>query len=397
MIKNQKSISEKVRKIGIFINTDISLLGSSNYQRNITYFLSKHGGENLIYITNQKENLDFLEKLGVSNYYIRLTLLDSILKFFLIDILKLTFKISVNLENHSLCKLYRKLELNKIYFLKPDNRILLGKDIEKIMTIFDLNNYHQSKYGFMDYSKRQLFMTKNLFYYLKKERIKIILDCIRNKQILIDLYDFESELITYGGLFPRIESTFIEDNSSNEDVAKEKIVLYVAAFWKHKNHKVLIEAFKNILLDYPTAKLIFVGKKKPYYKNVLREIRVSNIGQNCVIINDLSNDDLFNLMKKSSVIVYSSLYGLTNLPPLEAAMLGCRQIVSVESKFNEEIYGAMHNTKYFDPKNSSNLTSEIIVALQYKVINKDAKVKEFNEIIEIKNNSFAKEILKFIS
>jgi len=397
MTKNQKSISKKVSITGIFINTDISLLGASNYQRNIIYFLSKYGRENIMYITDQKENLEFLGKLGVKNSYIRLTVFDSILKFILIDILKLTFKISINNKLHSLCKLYRKLEINKIYFLKPDNRILLGNEIEKIMTVFDLNSFHQSKYGFIDYSKRQLFMTKNLFYYLKKERIKIIMDCSKNKQILINLYGFESELITYGGLFPRIESTLLEENSTNGNVAKEKIVLYVAAFWKHKNHKVVIEAFNKVLLDYPAAKLILVGKEKQYYKNVLKEIQVNNISQNCEIINDLSNDALFNLMKKSSVVVYASLYGLTNLPPLEAAMLGCKQIVSAESKSNEEIYGVLHDTKYFDPKNSSNLTSEIIVALQNDLITKDSKVKEFNLLIERKNNYFAKEILNFIS
>jgi glycosyltransferase involved in cell wall biosynthesis len=397
MINNQKSIDKKVSKIGIFLNTDISLHGASNYQKNIIYYLSKHGGENLIFITDQKENLDFLGSLGVSNYYIKLSIGDKILKYIIIDILKLTFKISINTKFHSLCKLYRKFEINKIYFLKPDNQIFLGERMEKIITIFDLNSFHQSKYGFMDYSKRQIFMTKNLFYFIKKEGIKIILDCDRNRQILIDKYGFDSELITYGGLFPRVESTINKDVLTNNNVAKEKIVLYVAAFWKHKNHKTVIEAFKKVLLDYPTAKLFLVGEKKQYYKSVLRQIRINDVGQNCKILNNLRREDLFNLMKRSDIVVYASLYGLTNLPPLEAAMLGCKQIVSVESKSNEEIYGKLFDAKYFDPKNSSNLASEILVALKNIATPENKSVEDYNKLIETRNDFFAKDILKFIS
>ena len=61
------------------------------------------------------------------------------------------------------------------------------------------------------------------------------------------------------------------------------------------------------------------------------------------------------------------------------------------------MYGVLHDTKYFDPKNSSNLTSEIIVALQNDLVTKDTKVKEFNILIGMKNDYYAKKILNFIS
>jgi glycosyltransferase involved in cell wall biosynthesis len=111
---------------------------------------------------------------------------------------------------------------------------------------------------------------------------------------------------------------------------KQPFVFYPAQLWPHKNHIVLIEAVawlreaKNIIVN-----CYFVGSNKDKQKVYLTEkIKEYNLTEQVSWLGFVDDAELLWLYKNALAMTYVSLMGPNNLPPLEAAALGCPLIIS---------------------------------------------------------------------
>lgn len=112
-----------------------------------------------------------------------------------------------------------------------------------------------------------------------------------------------------------------KDSAGLEEISK-KYILAVSSLDPRKNHKRLIEAFNNSLLeDYD---LLLVGKSAKHFKldfAVENNSRIKFLGY----VDDLK---LLKLYENAAVFVYPSLYEGFGIPPLEAMSNQCPVIVS---------------------------------------------------------------------
>ena len=109
----------------------------------------------------------------------------------------------------------------------------------------------------------------------------------------------------------------------------EKFLFYPAQFWYHKNHIRLVKSLK-ILKNFYNVKiyLVLVGSPKESYKKIMNFIKKSDISNQIICLDYVSDKEIVALYKKAVALVYPSLFGPTNIPPLEAMLLGTPVICS---------------------------------------------------------------------
>lgn len=101
--------------------------------------------------------------------------------------------------------------------------------------------------------------------------------------------------------------------------------LYPANFWPHKNHATLIRALA--LLPEKKAELVFTGqgRNRPFLEALARS---QGVDKRIQFVGHVDDEKLRGLYLGAAGLVYSSLSGPENLPPLEAMAAGCPVINS---------------------------------------------------------------------
>ena len=116
-----------------------------------------------------------------------------------------------------------------------------------------------------------------------------------------------------------------------------RYLLYPAQFWSHKNHVTAVRALSHLtgLLDPP--QLIFVGADRGVRAHVLAEAEALGVSHRVQFLGFVPQARLVMLYQHAEALVFPSLFGPDNLPPLEAMALGCPVIAARVSGAEEQI------------------------------------------------------------
>lgn len=116
----------------------------------------------------------------------------------------------------------------------------------------------------------------------------------------------------------------------------ENYILYVARIGMSKRQDILIEAFKEIIKEYPNLKLIFAGslENKKYYLELLKLIKKYNLEKNVIIKLNLSDKEIKELYAKCLVFVHVPFMEDFGIAPLEAMASGKFVISTIAGNYN---------------------------------------------------------------
>lgn len=108
-----------------------------------------------------------------------------------------------------------------------------------------------------------------------------------------------------------------------------RYLFYPAQFWAHKNHANLLHALR-LLNDGETEpfQLALVGSDHGNLDHVRSLARTLGIEQQVLFLGFVAREDLIALYKGAFALVYTTLFGPDNLPPLEAFANGCPVIIT---------------------------------------------------------------------
>ena len=127
-----------------------------------------------------------------------------------------------------------------------------------------------------------------------------------------------------------------------------KYIFYPAQFWKHKNHEALVKAVAKLKAKSIPIKLVFVGSDKGNLENIKRLMDDNSVTENIEVLGFVPDDEMYMLYKNARAMVMPSIFGPTNIPPLEAMYMGCPVAVSDNYAMPEQIGNAGLT---FDPYN----------------------------------------------
>jgi glycosyltransferase involved in cell wall biosynthesis len=107
-----------------------------------------------------------------------------------------------------------------------------------------------------------------------------------------------------------------------------KYVFYPAQFWEHKNHLRLIHAIAEVSKDLPDICLVLVGSKNKGYAAARREVERLGLEGHVRFAGHVPERDMAEFYRRARALVLPTLFGPTNIPPLEGFALGCPVAVS---------------------------------------------------------------------
>ena len=131
-----------------------------------------------------------------------------------------------------------------------------------------------------------------------------------------------------------------------------RFLFYPAQFWEHKNHARLLRAVASLKADLPDIHLVLAGGKRLGYERCLATVRALGLADSVTFLGYVPDADLAELYRRARALVYPTFYGPTNIPPLEAFVLGCPVAASGIYAMPEQLGDA---ALLFDPESEQEI------------------------------------------
>jgi glycosyltransferase involved in cell wall biosynthesis len=167
---------------------------------------------------------------------------------------------------------------------------------------------------------------------------------------------------------------------------------YPANFWPHKNHATLVHALR--LLKRKEVGLVFTGEGKNH--NFVKDL-VGKLGleERVRFVGHVDDQELSRLYLSATGLVYASLSGPENLPPLEAMAAGCPVLNSDFPGAREQLGDAALFVPSLDPIAWAIAMEEVLKAARGGSI--AARVGQGRRLVQIRTaTSYVDGVLKWI-
>ncbi|MGZ6004856.1 MAG: glycosyltransferase family 4 protein [Candidatus Saccharimonadales bacterium] len=140
-----------------------------------------------------------------------------------------------------------------------------------------------------------------------------------------------------------------------EGLEGQEFIMYVGRPLPHKNLERLVDAFGLLRQQYPSLKLVLVGKQDALYK-ALEKQTVKKGVKNIVFTGFVDDGQLRWLYENTTAYVFPSLSEGFGLPGLEAMVAGA-PVVSSNASCLPEVY--KDGAEYFDPISTEDMAAAI--------------------------------------
>ena len=339
-----------------------------------------------VFVT-QKESAIFLNKLNIKTTLIKIGVVDK----FLAKFSQNPFWQSLQLRIKIISPLERKLikhECDLVYFVTPGNLCAALQKLNYINTLWDL--CHREMPEFPE--------VRNFNNFFIREN-----NCRNNYGLAyINITDSESLSDLASKCYGVDRSRFLAMPFSptpylSEGIAvKEADILtlynlkkgyfyYPAQFWAHKNHIRILQALLILRKSNKwTPHVVFSGKDYGNLNYIKRFIKENQLEHQVSILGFVPGEHLQQLYKNSQAIVMPTYFGPTNLPPLEAFLLGKPLIYS--SHLREQVGDA---ALLIDPDSAIELASAMRKCMKSEISNKLIKAgfKRLEQLASKRNNA----------
>lgn len=319
-----------------------SLLGQlERYSTHHTFFIFYHGSERII-----KNNIHYIP-LSVYESKPRDALFVKAMKRGLRWV-----------EQRAAVKQYRSLfnkalydyHIDLVWFLTPS---YVPCDQPFLYTVWDLQHRRQSFFPEVSVTGSTFEDREKHYATVLPKAAKVIVSNQTAKQEVIRFYGLPDERIVTLTL---PTPSWVFEQASYVIPARTMIMspylFYPAQFWPHKNHIVLLKALKKLRECGQVFELVFTGSDKgnaEYIKSIVRDFGLQDVVH---FLGFVDREELRSLYRNAFALVFPSYFGPDNIPPLEAAALGCPVIMADVAGAREQMYGS---TLFFDPRSEDDL------------------------------------------
>lgn len=333
--------------------------GGFQTQLSTVLAISKHSKYQIIAFTFSQKNQELLENHGLKAIYVKTHFMDKILKILnyqkWLYFFKFKFKIAFE-------KKLDECHIDLVYFLSPSNLALHLITHNYIFTIWDL--CHRDTPEFPEVNNYREFERREVLYNeASKKAFAVLTDSELGRKNAIKRYNLNEDRVFSVSFVPSInikESIYI--NVQEKYHIDGEYIYYPAQFWPHKNHIYIIEAIAKLKLKGIFLSVIFSGSDKGNLDYVMSYAKKLNVADLVYYIGFAPAEDIYHLYKQSLALVMPSYFGPTNIPPLEAFLIGTPVIYSDLAGLRDQVADA---ALLCDLKNSDNLVEHLELLLQH--------------------------------
>ncbi|MDH4199250.1 MAG: glycosyltransferase [Spirochaetia bacterium] len=280
------------------------------------------------------DNVEFLKKLGVECIWFKPSLLERILaranRSPLLRTRQRRKKIIGLLE--------RKLiehGADLVYFLTQSPIGDSFKQLNFITTVFDLSHRDTPEFPevrcFGEFQERELHLQNGL-----ASALLIITESEHLSDSISQRYGIDRERCLP---MPMSPSPFLQNKSNIDKYSvlqkfnlKEGYFFYPAQFWSHKNHVRILEALVILRKDNINLNVAFAGSDQGNRKHIENLVDRYQLRDQVSFLGFVPVDYMRGLFEGACGVIMPTYFGPTNLPPLEAWLIGKPLIYSAHLK-----------------------------------------------------------------
>lgn len=228
---------------------------------------------------------------------------------------------------------YSKLEkrlvrdgIDLVYFGAPNFLALGIVDLPMVTTVWDLG--HRTKPEYPEFRANGAFLERDTYFRSVCQRsVHVVVDSLTTSNALQRMYGVESSRVCVSGLLPDIDFWVRDaDSVGSEPRERSQFILYPAQFWPHKRHNFLISVLEKLRESHPDLRLVLTGSDQGFLNSVQAKVHRKGLDDAVEFRGFVAMSDLRELYATASCIAFPSDLGPTNLPPLEACLIG-KQVV----------------------------------------------------------------------
>ncbi len=344
--------------VNLFLTSPKSVTGAFVYIQNILPSLFEIDKNNSYYLIGEPESIGYFKSLYGNLPNIKFYSV-SIKRDFFLSPFRATRKLWAKIRrNYSLREGIIKEEVAdylqknnvSIYFSPAQTIYPQGlENIKFVTTILDL----QFEYFPENFLPKYLEKRRSDCLYATKNSSRLIAISNYTKKSLEDKYKISPEKIKVIYFGPQKI-----DSEPTPFPAPKDFLLYPAALWPHKNHKILIGALGILKNRFPQLCLVFTGMSKGgLFKKDLELIAESeNLKDRVLFLGYVRDKDLSSLYKQAKALVFPSNFEGFGLPIIEAFQNGLPVIAANNTSIAEVVGDA---GILFETNNAENLAKEI--------------------------------------
>lgn len=246
-------------------------------------------------------------------------------------------------------------KIDLVWFLAPNRVISQVTETPFVMTVWDLA--HREVQGFPEFTSEGSWQRRESWYSGNIGRaFHVVTDSSHTGKSLEAIY----------GLYPQNWSSLglplPRETQIDVDLADRLAVpyfYYPASFWPHKNHKVLVDALREIADE--DLSLVFSGTDEGVEQDLKRYVDRIGLHHRVRFLGRVSDAEVQGLIARSSGVLMPTLLGPTNYPPLEAIRLGVPCIVSPVHHFDGL---APDELRFADPTDPKSWATQMLKLLE---------------------------------
>lgn len=214
--------------------------------------------------------------------------------------------------------------------------------LPSLVTVLDLAHRYEKCFA-ESASKSEFLIRERTFASICTWARGVIVQTEIGQQQVVDAYGMSAEKIH---ILPLVAPSHIYAATppagfDDRYTLPTKYLFYPAQFWEHKNHSNLLAAMAELKTELPDLKLVLAGSKKNAYKDVLQQIQNLGLAADVHILGYVPNEDIPELYRRARALIMPTYFGPSNIPPLEAAVVGCPVAISNVSSMPEQLGNAV--------------------------------------------------------
>ncbi|MES2567377.1 MAG: glycosyltransferase family 1 protein [Bacteroidota bacterium] len=366
------------RKIGILFSSNENWIGGTYYILNlVSSFLSLDDSERpeVIVISWNINDAEIVKKTGYPyvsflNLYIPYNFLEKIL-----------FKLFPEFTKKNVIKKYDRKQIDVLFPATTNDKFL---NIEnKIFWIADFQeHYYRDFFEESEIQQRQFSQIK-----IAGSTNNLILSSNSSKKDFEKFYPdhkCKTYVVNFAVTHPIYNQIDIENLKKKYHIVG-KYFISPNQFWKHKNHKVVIDAVKLLKEKGIHVLLVFTGKehdrRNPAYTDELKKyVQDSNLSEQILFLGFIDRSEQLQLMNNAEAVIQPSLFEGWSTVVEDAKAMNQYVIASYIDVHKEQLH---ENCSFFDPLNAVELADKIF-EMQEMIIDRSNnhysdKVKKFAE------------------
>lgn len=273
-----------------------------------------------------------------------------------------------------------------------------------ILPILDMmyQNYH---IYFPEYaSLKTRLITQTVLKYLADKSVLLLGESEWEKNDIIKFLQQPTEKVDYILMVP--PGYVYEYRDMKKEEAKnllarfnlpEKYLFYPAQFFPHKNHLRLIESIHILQEKYQEkVNLVLSGNPKTNlenYNNVKELVEKYKLQDQVFFLGYVEDKEMVALYKCATAMVFPTFAGPTNIPPLEAMVLGTPVLISDLFDMPKQVGEA---GVVFDPRSANDMVEKIAKVWKDEPLRNQMVEKGYLKVKDLNFDNYAKEWIEVV-